>query len=45
LGLLLVARRAGIIRAVSPEIDALRKAGFHASDALLQRILAEAEEQ
>lgn len=45
LGLLLAARRAGIIQAISPEIEALRKAGFRASDALVQRILAEAEEQ
>jgi predicted nucleic acid-binding protein len=45
LGLLLAARRAGIIQAISPEIEALRKAGFHASNALVQRILAEAEEQ
>lgn len=45
LGLLLAARRAGIIPAVSPEIEALRKAGFHASEALVQRILSEAEEQ
>lgn len=44
LGLLLAAKRAGIIPAVSPEIDALRKAGFHSSNALVTRILAEAEE-
>jgi uncharacterized protein len=45
LGLLLAARRAGIIQAVSPEIETLREAGFHASDALVQRILAEAGER
>jgi len=45
LGLLLAARRAGIIPAVSPEIEALRKAGFHASEALVQRILTEAGEK
>lgn len=45
LGLLLAARRAGIIQAISPEIEALRRAGFHASEELVQFILAEAEEQ
>ncbi len=42
LGLLLAAKRAGIIQAISPEIDMLRKAGFHASNALVTRILEEA---
>lgn len=45
LGLLLAARRARIIQAISPEIEALRRAGFHASEELVQFILAEAEEQ
>ena len=45
LGLLLAAKRAEIIRTVFPEIDALGKAGFHASAALLARILTEAGEQ
>lgn len=45
LGLILAAKRAGIIQAVSPEIEALRKAGFYANDTLVQRILTEAGEQ
>lgn len=35
LGLFLASRRAWIIRAVSPEIEALRKVCFHACDALV----------
>ncbi len=45
LGLLLAGKRAGIIKAVSPELDELRKAGFRASDSLVKRILAEAHEE
>jgi uncharacterized protein (UPF0216 family) len=40
LGLLLVARIARIILPISLEINALRKACIHVSDALEQRILA-----
>jgi predicted nucleic acid-binding protein len=45
LGLLLAGKRAGILQAVSPEIDALRVAGFHASAALITSILTEAGEK
>lgn len=45
LGLLLAAKRCGVIQSVSPEIEALRKAGFFASEALVQRILVEAGER
>jgi predicted nucleic acid-binding protein len=45
LGLLLAARGAGIIQVVFLAIEALYKVGILASDLLVQRILAEAEEQ
>jgi predicted nucleic acid-binding protein len=44
MGLLLVAKKQGIISAVTPEVEAIKKAGFHASEASVMRILAEAGE-
>ena len=45
LGLLLAAKRAGVIQAIAPEIKALSEAGFRANEILVQRILNEAGEQ
>lgn len=44
LGLLLAAKRNGLINAIAPEITALKYAGFRASEALVARVLAEAGE-
>ncbi|MCS6908587.1 MAG: DUF3368 domain-containing protein [Anaerolineales bacterium] len=43
-GLLLAAKRANLIPKVLPEIQALQRAGFYASEALVKRILTEANE-
>jgi hypothetical protein len=44
LGLLLVAKNHGLIETIRPEIEALRKAGFHASGALVHSVLVAARE-
>jgi hypothetical protein len=45
LGLLLVAKQRGILEAIGPEIEALRKVGLRVSEALVMRVLAEAGEE
>ena len=44
LGLMLVAKRLGMIAEIRPMIDALRQSGFFMSDRLVQRILRSAGE-
>jgi predicted nucleic acid-binding protein len=44
LGLLLAAKRIGLITAIKPEVEALNKAGFYASQPLIAEILKEAGE-
>lgn len=44
LGILLAARRGGVIEAVAPSIDALRTAGIHLSDPLVLEVLRAAGE-
>ncbi|MDQ4077461.1 MAG: DUF3368 domain-containing protein [Chloroflexota bacterium] len=44
LGLLLAAKRQGLIEQITPEIEKLRAAGLRASAALIARVLAEADE-
>jgi predicted nucleic acid-binding protein len=44
LGLMLVAKRLGLIPEVRPLIDAVRRAGFYVSDRLVQRVLRAAGE-
>jgi predicted nucleic acid-binding protein len=44
MGLLLAAKKKGIVAAIAPEVEALKKAGFRVSEALVKRILAEAGE-
>lgn len=43
-GLLLAAKKANLIPEVLPEIQALQRVGFYASEALVRRILSEAKE-
>jgi uncharacterized protein len=45
LGLLLTAKRNGLIEVIAPEVDALRNAGFRVSESLVKAILAEAGEE
>ena len=45
IGLLQNARGSSMIPSVSPEIETLHQAGFHARDVLVKRILAEDDEQ
>jgi len=44
LGLMLIAKRLGLIPEVRPLIDTLRRAGFYVSDTLVQRVLRAAGE-
>lgn len=45
IGLLLRAKREGLIDAIRPELDALRATAFWIDDALYQRVLAAADER
>lgn len=44
LGLLLRAKRLGLIDAVAPRLTAMRQKGIWLSDAVVRRVLAEAQE-
>lgn len=44
LGVLLRAKRLGLIDAVAPRLDAMRRAGIWMADALIRKVLAEAAE-
>ena len=44
LGLLVAAKRMGLLPAIRPEVDTLRSAGFHVSEGLYRQLLASCDE-
>jgi hypothetical protein len=44
LGLLVAAKRMGLLPAIRPEVDTLRSAGFHVSEGLYRQFLASCDE-